>query len=97
MRRVPPRRAEARNTFKEPAGGMWGILNEFVIRGDRRVGGWWKLSALLLLGGAGGSSEGSGGGGGIGDDSGGGAACGSGSCFIAWSHSHALRHFEESS
>ncbi len=27
-RRVPPRRAGARNTFKEPAGGMWGILNE---------------------------------------------------------------------
>jgi hypothetical protein len=27
-RRVPPRRAGARNTFKEPAGGLWGILNE---------------------------------------------------------------------
>ena len=26
-RRIPPRRAGACNTFKEPAGGLWGILN----------------------------------------------------------------------
>ncbi len=28
-REIPPRRAGARNTLKEPAGGMWGILNEY--------------------------------------------------------------------
>jgi len=27
-RRIPPRRAGACNTLKEPAGGLWGILNE---------------------------------------------------------------------
>jgi hypothetical protein len=27
-RRIPPRRAGACNTFKEPAGGLWGILNK---------------------------------------------------------------------
>ena len=26
-RRIPSRRARACNTFKEPAGGLWGILN----------------------------------------------------------------------
>jgi hypothetical protein len=26
-RRIPPRRARACNTLKEPAGGLWGILN----------------------------------------------------------------------
>jgi hypothetical protein len=28
VRRIPPRRAGACNTFKEPAGGLWGILNK---------------------------------------------------------------------
>ncbi len=28
---IPPRCAGVRNTFKEPAGGMWGILNEGTI------------------------------------------------------------------
>ena len=27
-RRIPPRRAGACNTLKEPAGGLWGILNK---------------------------------------------------------------------
>jgi hypothetical protein len=31
-RRIPPRRAGACNTFKEPAGGLWGILNEWALR-----------------------------------------------------------------
>jgi hypothetical protein len=30
-RQIPPRRAGARITFKEPAGGMWGILNKEII------------------------------------------------------------------
>jgi hypothetical protein len=28
MCQIPPQRAGARNTFKEPAGGVWGILNK---------------------------------------------------------------------
>jgi len=28
VRRIPPRRAGACNTLKEPAGGLWGILNK---------------------------------------------------------------------
>jgi len=28
VRRITPRRAGACNTFKEPAGGLWGILNQ---------------------------------------------------------------------
>jgi len=27
-RQIPPRHAEACNTLKEPAGGLWGILNK---------------------------------------------------------------------
>jgi len=53
-RQIPPRRAEACNTLKVPAGGLWGILNQnfdkkniTVLFNVQRMIGWCGIFTMI--------------------------------------------------
>jgi len=46
-RRIPPRRAGACNTLKEPAGGLWGILNKWMQPATMVMNKWMQPATTL--------------------------------------------------